>query len=237
MQVVRLRNPVSRKNGRPNRKVNEDAEELRQEFLAAEQGNKGFFGTGQKAQMQWIGRLVNALNERMIEVEQGDADDDEAELLSSQKVATAILNLLKAAHFRLREGPDDPGGLSMHTVQRSEGTWDEPAEAALPRNPKPSMPEFFCESCRRWLPLTLCCNSCGRCVRAGCCLCVDGERPDNLDGGTPPSHLSSAKAACAAQETECALAEAVAGHITNASGESATLLRNPGPVMPASSES
>lgn len=64
--------------------------------MAAGPSSVSFFGTGQKAMMQWIGRLLEATNDRIGETSL-EAQEELAPLVESKKIISSILALLRSA--------------------------------------------------------------------------------------------------------------------------------------------
>ena len=65
------------------------------DFGTAESDNKAFFGTGQKATMQWLTRLVDAFTERIDEMP--DSDEQKAEHIAHKKIPMAVRAMCKLA--------------------------------------------------------------------------------------------------------------------------------------------
>lgn len=89
--------------GRPRRNLVGDTEKLRHDFTLAVVGDKTFFGVGQKAMIQWVARLVDAITERLSEMTAGETAEEQAALVKQKKVASAVLALLRACR---KSGPD-----------------------------------------------------------------------------------------------------------------------------------
>ena len=84
----------SNKKGRPRRNLIADVEKVVGEFAVSSVESATFFGTGSRAQLQWLQRLRDALAERQIE-DEGDEVACE-ELLRSKKKIEAIISVCRA---------------------------------------------------------------------------------------------------------------------------------------------
>ena len=86
------------KKGRPKRHLLLDAEKVAGDFQQATSSDQAFFGTGARAQIQWLTRLIDCFTDRIEELSQdAEATSDYAEHVRMKKVPIAIRSMCKEA--------------------------------------------------------------------------------------------------------------------------------------------